>query len=134
MKSISIATLTGFLFAAFFVVFSFGCGKTGNNPISQNAPFLAFLAQAGGGGTGGGSSYTAYGTTTCAAGWSVAYAGVAHVTEVIYSTVTAYAGGGALFCAPAALPVYSDNATSGRTVVMKLSSGATDLTCVLCVK
>jgi hypothetical protein len=114
------------------------CGKKGDNSALQNFAMIDFLAQAAGGGGTGGGSYMAIGTATCAAGWSIAFTGITHVTEVAYSSMattanhSVYRGGGELFCAPVDLSTY--RATNGFTSVLKVASGATNLQCVLCVK
>jgi len=93
------------------------------------------------GGGGGGGSYTAWGTTVCAAGWTAAYTG--YVTTHFVYTASAYddptndygwawgAGGGSTFCSAASLA-----AGGTSSIFMQSSTNANSgrLSCAVCVK
>lgn len=101
-------------------------GREGND--TQRAIEAAVAA------TGGAGSYEAYGTTTCAPGWTVAYTGVA-MTALQYFTLNTVVGGvgGPVCKAGGTLPLSGDG--PGALWVTETShSTRLTISCAVCVK
>jgi hypothetical protein len=110
-------------------LFLASCAGKNEDDTAWSLGILAFLAQAGSS-TSSGGAYTAFGTSSCAAGWTAAYTGRAYVHGVNSG------GAGAVFCSTTTgqyLPFGGGAGSPFLSPVLLNGSGA-NLECAICVR